>query len=389
MVAPKLTWRWDLALLALALACFSAGFWRLWPGAARLEEAPLGAVILKAGVASMGFIGFAVRWETLAPVLLRRLDGLLLVAVCLVSAAWALAPAIALQHGILLLSLWVFGITVAARLPAVDLAFAAAFSGILALLAQLLAARGLMPLAALDGDLTLALCAALWASTASAKWRWAWLAWAAALVVLALMLGDLTSLMVAGIGVVTLSLGLGLRWISARRPWTPIDVAVTLACSILTVTLLALFKPLVFASDPFGAINWIGYGFGVSGASIRDGFGQGLGVLGLGLASVWAVVTSVRLALDRRESDLGGAAAFGMWCAGLAVLVLASTEVSVLSAWVALLAGLSFGAGIRPLVLTKQPRVVQPQKAGASYQGAFQSAPMPAPPNPATRNRLS
>jgi hypothetical protein len=389
MVAPKLMWRWDLALLALALACFSAGFWRLWPGAAGLEEAPLGPVILKAGVASMGFIGFAVRWETLAPVLIRRLDGLLLVAICLVSVAWALAPAIALQHGILLLSLWVFGITVAARLPVLDLAFATAFSGILALLAQLIAARGFMTLAALDGDLTLALCAALWASAASAKWRWAWLAWAGALVVLALTLGDLASVMVAGIGVVTAGLGLGLRWIAARRPWTPIDVAVTLACSILTVTLLALFTPLALSSDPFGAINWIGYGFGVSGASIRDGFGQGLGVLGLALASIWAVVTSVRLALDRRESDTDGAAVFGMWCAGLAALLLTPAEISVLSSWVALLAGFSFGVGIRPLVPAQPPRAAQPLKTGAAYQGAFQSAPMPTRPSPGSRNRLS
>lgn len=389
MVAPRLKWRWDLALLALALACFSAGFWRLWPGAAGLEEAPLGPIILKAGVASMGFIGFAVRWETLAPVLLKRLDGLLLVAVCLVSAAWALAPAIALQHGILLLALWVFGITIAARLPAVDLAFTTAFAGVLALLAQLLAARGLMPFAALDGDLTLALCAALWASASSSKWRWAWLAWAAALVVLALTLGDLTSVMVAGIGVVTAGLGLGLRWIAARRSWTPIDVAVTLACSILTVTLLALFTPLSYASEPFGANNWIGYGFGVSGASIRDGFGQGLGVLGLALACIWAVVTSVRLALDRRESDTHSAAVFGMWCAGLAALLLAPSEISVLGSWVALLAGLSFGAGIRSLVPIQQPRADQPLKAGTPYQGGFQSAPMPTRPSPATRNRLS
>ena len=389
MVAPKLTWRWDLALVALALACFSAGFWRLWPGAAGLEEAPLGPIILKAGVASMGFIGFAVRWETLAPLLLKRLDGLLLVAVCLVSAAWALAPAIALQHGILLLSLWVFGITIAARLPAVDLAFTTACAGMLALLAQLVAARGLMPLAALDGDLTFALCAALWASASSSTWRWAWLTWAAALVVLALILGDLASLMAAGIGVVTAGLGLGLRWVAARRQWTPIDVAVTLACSILTVTLLALFTPLALSSDPFGAINWIGYGFGVSGASISDGFGLGLGVLGLGLASVWAVVTSVRLALDRRESDTDGAAVFGMWCAGLAALLLAPAEISVIGSWVVLVAGLSFGAGIRPLVPAQQPRAVPPLKTGALYQGGFQSAPLPTRPSPATRNRLS
>ncbi len=389
MVAPKLTWRWDLALLALALACFSAGFWRLWPGAAGLEEAPLGPVILKAGVASMGFIGFAVRWEALAPVILRRLDGLLLVAVCLVSAAWALAPAIALQHGILLLSLWVFGITIAARLPAVDLAFTTAFAGIFALLAQLVAARGLMPLAALDGDLTFALCVALWASASNSKWRWVWLTWAAALVVLALILGDLASLMAAGIGVVTAGLGVGLRWIAARRAWTPIDIAVTLACSILTVTLLALFTPLALSSDPFGAINWIGYGFGVSGASISEGFGQGLGLLGLGIASGWAVLTSVRLALDRRETDTDGAAVFGMWCAGLAALLLAPTEISVVGSWVVLLAGLSFGAGIRPLVPAQKPRAAQPLNAGAPYQGAFQSAPQPNRPNPATRNRLS
>jgi len=379
MVAPKLTWRWDLALLALALACFSAGFWRLWPGAAGLEEAPLGAVILKAGVASMGFIGFAVRWETLAPMILKRLDGLLLVAVCLASSAWALAPAIALQHGILLLFVWVFGITVAARLPIVDLAFTTAFAGMLALLAQLVAARGLMPLAALDGDLTLALCAALWASASSSKWRWAWLAWAAALVVLALILGDLASLMAAGIGVVTAGLGLGLRWISARRPWTPIDVAVTLACLILTATLLALFMPLPLSSDPFGAINWIGYGFGVSGASIGEGFGQGLGVLGLGLASIWAVVTSLRLALDQWESDTDGAVVFGMWCAGLAALLLAPLEISVLGPWVTLLAGLSFGAGIRPLV-----------PAAQSQRQVSMQVPVVAPrPAMATRDRLS
>lgn len=379
MVTPKMSLRWDIALLAFALACFSAGFWRLWPGAVGLDETPLGPLILKAGVASMGLVGFAVRWEALAPVLLRRLDGLFLVAICMASAAWALAPAIALQHGILLLLVWVFGITVAARLPAADLAFTTAFAGILALVAQLLAARGLMPLAALDGDLSLALCAALWASTASSKWRWAWLTWAAALVVLALILGDLASLMVAGVGVVTAGLGLGLRWISARRPWTPIDIAVTLACSILTVTLLALFSPLALSSDRFGAMNWIGYGFGVPGASISEGFGQGMGVLGLGLASIWAVVTSVRLALDRSSSDPDGALVFGMWCAGLAVILLAPLEISILGPWVTLLAGLSFGAGIRPLVPVPQ-----------NQRQVRMQVPMPAPrPAMAKRDRFS
>ncbi|MFN7496275.1 MAG: hypothetical protein ACK5SF_02575 [Hyphomonadaceae bacterium] len=389
MVAPKMSLRWDLALLALALACFSAGFWRMWPGAAGLDEAPLGPVFLKAGIASMGLVGFAVRWEVLAPLLLRRLDGLLLVAVCLCSAAWALAPAIALQHGILLLLVWVFGIAVAARLSAVDLAFTAAFAGLFALLAQLIAARGLMPLAALDGDLTLALCGALWASAASATWRWAWLAWAVALIALALGLGDLVSLMAAGVGIVTAGLGYGLRWISARRPWTPIDIAVTLACSILTVTLLALFTPLALSSDSFGAINWIGYGFGVAGSSISEGFGQGLGMLGLGLAGLWAIVTSVRLALDRRATDTDGALLFGLWCAGLATLLLAPTEVSVLGPWVALLAGLSFGVGMCPLVPAQRPSPAAPVRAGAQVRGTYPTAPMPAPPRPETRNRLT
>ena len=389
MVAPKLSLRWDIALLALALACFSAGFWRMWPGAAGLDEAPLGPVILKAGVASMGLVGFAVRWEVLAPVLLRRLDGLVLVAICMASAVWALAPALALQHGILLLLVWVFGITIFARLSAADLASTAAFAGIFALSAQLVAARGLMPLDALDGDLSLALCAALWASAASAKWRWAWLAWAVALIALALVLGDLVSLMAAGVGIVAAGLGYGLRWISARRPWTPIDVAVTLACSILTVTLLALFTPLALSSDPFGAINWIGYGFGVAGASISEGFGQGLGMLGLGLAGLWAIVTSVRLALDRRASDADCAFVFGMWCAGLATLLLAPAEVSVLGPWVAMLAGLSFGAGISPFVPAQQPRPNQPIRASAPYQGANQSTALHTRPRPTTRDRLT
>jgi hypothetical protein len=350
MIAPKLSLRWDLALLALALACFSAGFWRLWPGAAGLDEAPLGPVIVKAGVASIGLVGFAIRWEVLATILLRRLDGVALVAVCMASAAWALAPGIALQHGILLLLVWVFGLTVAARLPAADLAFTAAFAGILALLAQFVAARGLMPLGALDGDLSLALCAALWASAVSAKWRGYWMAWAAALILLALVLGDIASVVAAGIGIITAGLSYSLRWISARRPWTLIDVAVTLACAILMMTLLALFTPFARSSDPFGAINWIGYGFGVAGTSIREGFGEGLGVLGVGLAGIWLVLTSVRLALDRRASDSDGTAVFGMWCAGLAAALLAPTEISISGPWVALLAGLSFGAGIRPLV---------------------------------------
>lgn len=389
MVAPKLSLRWDLAIVALALACFSAGFWRMWPGAAGLDEAPLGPVILKAGVASMGLVGFAVHWEALAPMLLRRVDGLLLVSVCVASSAWALAPVIALQHGILLLLVWGFGLTVAARLPAADLAVTVAFSGMLALLAQLVAAHGLMPLAALDGDLTLALCAALWASAAPGQWRWAWMVWAVALIVLALVLGDRASLIVAGMGVVTAGLGYGLRWISARRPWTPIDVAITLACSILTVTLLALFTPLALSSDPSGAINWIGFGFGVAGASIGEGFGQGLGVLGLGFAGIWAVVTSVRLALDRGAPDLDGASVFGMWCAGLASLLLAPTEISVLGPWVALLAGLSFGVGIRPLVPAHSPLSTPSVKAGVPHRGAYQSTTMPAHPRPSSRGRLN
>lgn len=389
MLAPKLSLRWDIAILALGLACFSAGFWRLWPWAGGLDEAPLGTMILKAGVASMGLVAFAVRWEALAPILLRRIDGLLLVAVCMISAAWALAPALALQHSILLLLVWVFGLTIAARLPAVELAFSAAFAGILALSAQLVAARGLMPLSALDGDLSFALCAALWASAASATWRWIWLTWSAALVALALLLGDLASVKAAGIGLAAAGLAFGLRWMSARRPWSPIDVAVTLACSILTVTLLGLFTPLALSSDPFGAINWIGYGFGVAGASISEGFGQGLGVLGLGLAGLWAIVGTVRLALDRRASDQDSALVFGVWCAGLAALLLAPAEVSVLGPWVALLAGLSFGVGISPLAPAWPPRVTPPMPAGAPLRGAYPPSPVQARPRPVTRDRLN
>lgn len=389
MVASKLSLRWDMALLALAVACFSAGFWRLWPGAAGLEEAPLGTLLLKAGVASMGLVAFAVRWEALAPILVRRLDGLLLVSGCMASAAWAMAPALALQHGILLLLVWVFGLTLAARLTAADLAFTAGFAGALALVAHAIAAGGLPPATSLDGDLAYGVCAALWACTASNKWRWVWLAWAVALGALALVLGDLVAFWAAGIGVLATALGYGLRFISARRPWTPIDIAVTLACSILTVTLLGLFTPLSLSSDPFGAINWIGYGFGVAGASVGEAFGQGLGVLGLGLAALWAIITTVRLALDRRGSDLEGAVLFGMWCAGLAALLLAPGEVSVLGPWIPLLAGLSFGVGVRPLVAAQSPQGTQAARRGASVQQSYPAPPMHARPRPVPRQRLN
>jgi hypothetical protein len=112
-------------------------------------------------------------------------------------------------------------------------------------------------------------------------------------------------------------------------------------------------------------------------------------VLGLGLASIWAVVTSGRLALDRRESNTNGAAVFGMWCAGLAAFLLAPAEISVLGSWVVLLAGLSFGAGIRPLVPAQQPRTSHSLNAETPYQGPYQAAPLPSRPSPATRNRLS
>lgn len=380
--------RWDIAILAVALACLSAGFWRLWPGASGLEEAPFGPTILKAGIASMGLVGFAVRWEALVPVLLRRLDGVVLLAVCLLSATWALSPAIALQHGILLLMVWVFGLTLAARLAPADLAKTTACAGALALVAQGVAAGGVMPLSALDGDLTLALAAALWAAATNPTWRWAWLVWALVLAFLALGLGDNTSLIVAAVGLTTSILAFGLRWTSARRPWTPIDIAVTLACSILTMTLLALFAPLAILSDPYGATNWIGYGFGVAGASIRDGFGQGLGVLGLGLATLWAIVASMRLALDRRGSDLDGAAIFGMWCAGLAALLLAPSEVSVLGPWVAVLAGLSFGVGICPVRLAHAPLSKAPVRTVSVKQGPTSAVPTAARPRPTARDRL-
>ena len=361
----------------------------MWPGAAGLEEAPLGPVILKAGVASMGLVGFAVRWEVLAPILLRRLDGLLLVAICICSAAWALAPAIALQHGILLLVIWIFGLTIAARLSAVDLAITAALAGLCVIAAHFIAARGPMPLTALDGDLTLALCAALWAAAAHAKWRWFWLAWAMALSALAFILGDVASLMAAGIGVITAGLSYGLRWISARRPLTPIDIALALACSILSVTLLGLFTPLSLSLDRFEAINWFGYGFGVAGGDIRKGFGQGLGVLGLAIAGLWIVFSTLRLALDRRVSAMDGALVFGMWCAGLAAMMFAPGEVSILGPWVALLAGLSFGVGIRPLVPTPSPRDLQSMRAGPPVSGPYPSAQFRGPPRPATRNPFS
>ncbi len=389
MVASKLSLRWDMALLALAVACFSAGFWRLWPGAAGLEEAPLGTLILKAGVASMGLVAFAVRWEALAPILVRRLDGLLLVSVSMASAAWAMAPALALQHGILLLLVWVFGLTLAARLSAADLAFTAGFAGALAIVAHAVAARGLPPATSLDGDLAYAVCAALWASTAATKWRWVWLAWAVALGALALVLGDLVVVWAAGMGLLATALGYGLRWISARRPWTPIDIAITLACSILTLTLLGLFTPLSLSSDPLGAINWTGYGFGVAGASVGAAFGQGLGVLGLGLAALWAIIATVRLALDRRGSDLEGAVLFGVWAAGITTLLGAPGDVSVLGPWVLLLAGLSFGVGVAPLAVAPPPQRTQVAQRGASAKQSIPAPSVQARPRPATRQRLN
>ena len=54
---------WDIGVAAIALSCMTTGFWRLWPDALALNDAPLGPVMLKAGLAALGFVGIASRWE--------------------------------------------------------------------------------------------------------------------------------------------------------------------------------------------------------------------------------------------------------------------------------------------------------------------------------------
>ena len=94
---PNVLAGWDIGLAAFAMACMTAGFWRLWPGAVSLTDAPLGPMILKSGLAALGFVAIASRWEEAIGAIVRNPLMLVLMALACASAVWAIAPADALN----------------------------------------------------------------------------------------------------------------------------------------------------------------------------------------------------------------------------------------------------------------------------------------------------
>jgi hypothetical protein len=330
---------WDIGLAAFALACMTAGFWRLWPSALPLTDAPLGPMILKAGLASLGFVALASRWEDVLRAVARNPLMLVLLALSVSSSIWAITPADALRNAILFIVIWVFGVGLTLRFHPRELSEICGFGGIFGLMAQFAAHRGMPPVSAFDGDIVFAIIGSAWAAWCVPVRRPFWLLAFGACCLLAFAAGDRASLG----AIIGLVFGYGIAQLGAiRGRQGTVSIIVTawvLVVLIIGVTLFALFgaDPVSLALLNFfqglGPHMMIGQGFGISGHSVSSGLGAGLGVIGLGLGGFVAFSTVFQALLNdhSRFKDNASYLDFNIvtWFGVLAAILVAPTDISL------------------------------------------------------------
>jgi hypothetical protein len=325
---------WDIGVAAFAMACMTAGFWRLWPGALMLEEAPIGPVILKAGLAALGFVGIATRWEDALRAYATNPTSLVFLGLVCVSPLWAVTGPDALRSAILMVTIWGFGVALALRFKPRELAEICGFAGLMGVIAQFIAHQTTPPAGAFDGDLAFACLATAWAAWVVPARRLVWLLGLGCCAALSVATGDVGALG-AGIGLV-LGLGLAKAGVVVRRGG-PISIIVTawviVAC-IVGVTLFALFGAQAFTSSIvnfYGALGnqaMLGQGFASAGQSVSGAFGAGLGIVGLATALLVVFATLFQALLGKHDVSREAQALTGVWFAAVGAICVAPQEIS-------------------------------------------------------------
>ena len=371
---------WDIGLTACALACMTAGFWRLWPGALLLPDAPVGPMILKAGLASLGFVALASRWEDAARALSRNPLALVVMALVTSSAIWAIVPAEALRHAIMLIVIWVFGIALALRFKPRELSQICASAGILGLSAQFVGHQTLPPVSAFDGDVAFAIIGNAWAAWCVPTRRLFWLMALGACCALAVAVGDFASLgAIAGLVV-----GCAVAQLSAiRSRHGSVSIMVTawvLVALIIGVTLFALFgvdpvtAKLASFFEGLGPHMIIGQGFGVSGQSVASALGAGLGVVGVMLAGLVVFATVFQVLLSNRQIGSESDGTIAIWFASLGAILVDPSNVTIFGPVIVVFAASSFTISLSCLTT---PRRRQSLRQSVMPQRLVQLPPTP------------
>jgi hypothetical protein len=360
---PNVLAGWDIGLAAIALACMTTGFWRLWPEASQLNEAPLGPIILKAGLAALGFVGIASRWEVAIRAFSRNPLALVLIGLACASSIWAVVPAEALRHGILFLVIWGFGIALTLRFKSTELAEICGFAGIFALVMQLTAHKGVPPMDHFDGDLAFALIGCAWAAWSVPMRRTIWFVATGVCAAFAFASGDIASLG-AGVG---LMFGLILAQVGSvvgRKG----AISVLVTAWLIAAFVVAMTAFVMFGADPvsdgisryfsdLGPNMVIGQGFGVAGQSASGSVGAGLGILGLGVASMVVLATFFQALFGNPSGGTASTGFVGVSFACVGAILASPNEVTIFGPICLLFAGASFSIS---LACTPRPMARQP-----------------------------
>jgi hypothetical protein len=372
---------WDIGVAAFALACMTTGFWRLWPGALMLEDAPLGPLIFKAGLAALGFVGIATRWEDTIRALATNPTSLVLLLLACVSPFWAITPLDSMRNAIILLVVWGFGVALILRFKPQELAEICGFAGIFGLIAQFMAHKGIPSLQALDGDAAFAVMACAWAAWLVPARRLIWLAGLGVSCLVASIASDGSALG----GLVGLLVGLGIAKASAvARRGGAVSIIVTawviVAC-IVGVTTFALFAAqsvTLHLLDFFFALgnqSLLGQGFGSGSQSIADALGGGLGIVGVCTMILVVFATLFQALLSKsgvKTGTISAAEAYtAAWFATLGAMCINPQQISVFGPLWILFAASSFGIALTsmaprsarvPLMLRNSPVANSPQR---------------------------
>jgi hypothetical protein len=389
LVEPNITAGWDVGVAAVALAFMTAGFWRLWPNALQLSDAPIGPLILKSAVAALGFVGVATRWEDTMRAIARNPLVLVLMALASCSAFWAFAPAEAFRNSIIFIVIWFFGIALTLRFRPRDLAEICAFAGLFGLMAQFAAHQGMPPVSVFDGDVAFAIIGSAWAALCVPARRSLWFLVLGSCCALAFAAGDLPSLG----AVVGFLIGLGVAQLGAIRSRNgAISVIVTawvLVAMIIAVTLFVLFgadpvsNHIARFFDALGPSALIGQGFGVGGQSMASAFGAGLGVVGIALIALIVFASLFQMLLAENRQSKGGDITNGfdtnivVWFASFGAIIVSPSEVAVFSPLCIAFAATSFAISMSLVAAPRQRRSLRSTQAALPSTQTRRRAQMP------------
>jgi hypothetical protein len=343
---------WDIAIAGIALAAMTTGFWRLWPDALALNDAPLGPVILKAGIATLGFVGIASQWEQSLSATLRNPFGFVLIALACVSSVWAIAPSETLRNAILLLAIWGFGLSLALRFKAAELAEICGFAGVFAIVMQITAHKGVPPVDHFDGDLAFAVIGCAWAALRVPVRRTTWLIATGLCFAFAFAATERATLG-AVLGFV---FGLGLAAFGsmiARRG----TVSVLVAAWVIVVAIIALTAFVMFGAVPMtesvsryfsdlGSAMIIGQGFGAAGQSVGDTIGAGLGIVGACLAILLVLATLFQALFGNPTSSKAFLGQSGVCFGCVGAMLVSPGEVAMFGPIAILFAATSFSISL-------------------------------------------